>query len=738
MSPTATAPRAATLLPSAEQEENILNPDESTNKDGTSHKQDEKDAKQNKNKALHAVPSGEQDHQQEDENKKPAAQKEKSKESDNVKPSFSKATVPGVEYIDSEVLASYSKAPGPGVLEYIDSDVLAPREQTDEKKPAFETQKSKSDDDTKVEAGMIEGMSSTNTPGAVQVIPITLKREEKPASKTQKSNNDDDAQVGAGIEAISSTNTPGETSRTPGAVRFRPVTLDKSNDWASEELMEKSVMSATTSWAGQQEDPENLTRGTLLEATKVDSVRMTLVSAVPAEDHNCFKVPRGNRKAKMLVIGACLVLVALVVGLVVAFAGGSSDNTEKEPEVTPDTFFDTVGDPLDGPEPDGTYGVSVATNRDGSRIAIAGLFGVDVYERNMQLTDSDWEMIGNIQGDAANVQSAKGDFKSLLIRAPLLTTMSLDGSVVAVGWPLHNIDDVNTTIGLVEIYRFKESLSWERQGDSLFGKASGDMFGASLSLSEDGNTLAVGAAGNGGYTEVYVLDSDGWNQQGGTVTSLDHELDAFSVSLSNDGATLAVGGIPDANDGAVAQVFHLVSGEWEKRGSAIGGRVHIGETIYLADLSGDGSTIVVSNYYTTEARENTGLGLDVRAFIWSADTDNWEPLGQNMHSGNMAEKSGYFVSLSDDGRTIAMGDPGARVVGQGAVSGHAHFFAFKGGEWLQLGPNYEGEAAGDQFGYAVALSGNGDYLVASAPYNRASGEERGRVMVLTAAMPTGN
>ena len=80
-----------------------------------------------------------------------------------------------------------------------------------------------------------------------------------------------------------------------------------------------------------------------------------------------------------------------------------------------------------------------------------------------------------------------------------------------------------------------------------------------------------------------------------------------------------------------------------------------------------------------------------------------------------------------------MGDPGARVQGQGAVSGHAHFFEFKDIEWIQAGPNYEGEAAGDQFGYAVALSGNGDFLVAGAPFNRAAGEERGRVVVLTEA-----
>jgi hypothetical protein len=263
------------------------------------------------------------------------------------------------------------------------------------------------------------------------------------------------------------------------------------------------------------------------------------------------------------------------------------------------------------------------------------------------------------------------------------------------------------------------------------------LFGSSLCLSENGSNLAVGAAGNGGYAEVYFLNSGSWNQVGGTILESQEELDVFSVALSNDGETLAVGGVPATEDGVVAKVFRLFAGDWEELGSGIYGlTTAIGETIYLADISGDGNTIVVSNYFTTDAKANTGLDLDVRAFVWSDDADDWEPLGQNMHAGFTAEKSGYFVSLSEDGRTIAMGDPGARGLGEGAVAGHAHFFKFKDIEWIQFGPNYDGEAAGDQFGYAVALSGNGNCLVAGAPFNRALGEERGRVVVFKAAEPT--
>jgi hypothetical protein len=676
-----------------------------------------------------------------EENQNPAAAKKKESKgsSDDDAKSKTKAVVsqaaaflPGVDYVDSEVVRGGRKEEQSSNA----AKKLAPRA---EERSSSEANKL---------APRAEGEEGSSS----DLMKYISKRNERSTS------DEDDAMVGAGIEAVSSSTNTNPTR--PGAVQVQlgKTSIKELDPSSSEEFFYSSPMripSVTTDTAlvtHQEEDPEAETDDGeetlhILVATKVES-QWNLVTAVAAKDDGlkscCLKVDN-NRKGKMLVIGAfCLVLVmvVVVVGLTVAFAAGG---TITEKDVTQDTFFDTIGGgPIDGTVRDGKYGVSVATNRDGSRIAVADLFGVHVYELLEGDSNSNWEMLGsNIQGDATNnatafPDSASSEYLKALIRAPILTTMSMDGSVVAIAWPFHDEEDAgNTTnIGLVEVYLYvKESLSWERKGNSILGNFSGDFFGSSLSLSEDGSSLAVGAAGNGGYAEVYLFNSGSWNQLGGTVvTASEERLGIFSISLSNDGTILAVAGMPASKeDGAVAKVFHLVSNEWEERGSGIVGQTAIGGTIYLAHISGDGDTIVVSNYFTTAAKENTGEGLDVRAFKWSVDTNDWEPLGEEMHAGNMAEKSGYFVSLSEDGRTIAMGDPGARVEGQGAVSGHAHFFVFKDGEWIPLGPTYEGEAAGDQFGYAVALSGNGEYLVAGAPYNRAMGKERGRVVVLKAA-----
>ena len=734
------------------------------------------DAKSIKKKSI------EQDHQKQQQYKKPGATKKKKSKgsisSDDAKSkmkfvSKAAAVLPGVEYIDSEVLAPRSEEQGSNVQKRApqvkqSSNVKQP--------PASKSKKSRRDDamvgagikaipsrntgttrsgalnikqppasenrrlrrnDTKFGCGInatSSGNTSTTRSGALNV-------KQPPASKDRRLKRND-AKIGTGINAITSRNT--NTTR-PGAVQVQAGAPNKMPVRSSS----RPVSSTTTHMESIaiEEDPEVQTASgetlQVLVATRVES-QLKLVTAVATTDDAfqccCLKVS----KAKRLVLGACcLVLVALtvVVGLTVAFAtggrsGGRNDTTEIQ--VTQETFFVTIGGgPIDGTVDDGQYGVSVATNRDGSRIAVADLFGVQVYELSLK-DPATYEMLGSyIQGDAVNAISfadRTSEYIQSLIRAPILTTMSRNGSFIAVAWPLHSKDDATINIGLVEVYQYdEESLSWEREGNSLFGEVSRDLFGFSLSLSEDGSSLAVGAAGNGGYAKVYRFDSGSWIQLGGTLTASQERLDIFSVTLSNDGTNLSVAGMPAAEDGAAAKVFDWFEGNWKERGSGIDGRTAIGETIYSADLSGDGNTLVVSNYYTTDATENTGEVLDVRAFIWSADTNDWEPFGQSLHSGNLAEKSGYFVSLSENGRKIAMGDPGTRVKGEGAVSGHAHFFGYKDGEWNQIGPNYQGEAAGDQFGYSVAISGNGDCLVASAPFNRALGEERGRVVVIQEA-----
>ena len=91
--------------------------------------------------------------------------------------------------------------------------------------------------------------------------------------------------------------------------------------------------------------------------------------------------------------------------------------------------------------------------------------------------------------------------------------------------------------------------SWKQLGQDIIGEADGDAFGTSVSLSDDGKTLAVGAPyndGNGkgsGHVRVYRMDdsSTSWTQVGEDIDGESDDYSGESVSLSADGTTVAIG-----------------------------------------------------------------------------------------------------------------------------------------------------------------------------------------------------
>ena len=98
------------------------------------------------------------------------------------------------------------------------------------------------------------------------------------------------------------------------------------------------------------------------------------------------------------------------------------------------------------------------------------------------------------------------------------------------------------------------TVHWEPKGESLLGESTNDWAGRSVSLSGDASILAIGASrhdtigNNAGHVQVYkwvrwtITGTPGWNILGEFING-DQAGDWFghSVSLSNDGTRLAVG-----------------------------------------------------------------------------------------------------------------------------------------------------------------------------------------------------
>ena len=92
------------------------------------------------------------------------------------------------------------------------------------------------------------------------------------------------------------------------------------------------------------------------------------------------------------------------------------------------------------------------------------------------------------------------------------------------------------------------SFSQTQLGTDLDGEATLDRLGSSVVLSADGNRLAAGAPGNdaagdrAGHVRVYEWLNDAWMQFGADIdgeAALDNS--GYSVSLSSNGNLVAIG-----------------------------------------------------------------------------------------------------------------------------------------------------------------------------------------------------
>ena len=89
--------------------------------------------------------------------------------------------------------------------------------------------------------------------------------------------------------------------------------------------------------------------------------------------------------------------------------------------------------------------------------------------------------------------------------------------------------------------------------------------------------------------------------------------------------------------------------------------------------------------------------------------------------------SGMSVSLSDDGKTFAIGATGSSDNGTGHV--RIYHMNDPGSSWKQIGLDIDGQSAGDNSGWSVSLSADGRTVAIGSTKNDDNGEESGHVRV---------
>eukprot|EP00957_Ditylum_brightwellii_P195432 14890337-Ditylum_brightwellii.AAC.1 len=91
-----------------------------------------------------------------------------------------------------------------------------------------------------------------------------------------------------------------------------------------------------------------------------------------------------------------------------------------------------------------------------------------------------------------------------------------------------------------------------------------------------------------------------------------------------------------------------------------------------------------------------------QVYGFNETSGKWMQLGGDINGKKAGDISGWSVSLSNDGRVVAVGavHNDGNFESNNTNSGHVRIFSFdkSSNEWIQLGTNIDGEATGDLSG----------------------------------------
>jgi len=371
-----------------------------------------------------------------------------------------------------------------------------------------------------------------------------------------------------------------------------------------------------------------------------------------------------------------------------------------------------------------------------------------------------------------------------------VVVLSADGSTMAVsayfeasnatGVNGNQADDSIPQAGAVYVFT-RRGNSWSQQAylkASNTGRAGtadefgdGDQFGFSLAISDDGDTIAVGAnaedgaaAGiNGNQADdskqsagaVYVFTRSGrtWSQQAYVKAANTDPGDQFgyAVSLSADGNTLAVGCFDDGgssrqingpydtgrNGSGAVYVFTRAGAAWTQQAYIKASNAEAADSLGAAvSISDDGNTLVAGSLdedclepgisppgCDNDRTSNTSSG---GAYVWVRRGATWTQQAY-LKSSNIGKEDwfGSRITVSGDGNTVAaaaqLEDSSARGINgrqmddSASEAGAVYLFTRTGTTWVQQayvkGSNTE---AFDEFGSSVALSRDGRTMAVGA------------------------
>ena len=332
-------------------------------------------------------------------------------------------------------------------------------------------------------------------------------------------------------------------------------------------------------------------------------------------------------------------------------------------------------------------------------------------------------------------------------------SVAVDGDIAVVG--AYRDDQNGDLSGAVYVFTRSTGVLWD-EGVKLIASdgAAYDMFGFSVAVDGDANSIVIGAPGDDGEGadsgSVYVFTKARgvWSQAAKLTASDRVALDYFGYSVAVSDGTVLVGAYQDDDEDAVledsgsAYVFVKPSGGWDKWDAGVdeektklAASDAADDDYFGTSVALDGDTALIG-----APGDDHGAGIDsgsVHVFTRDAQGD-WDA-GVKLTVNDGGPGVSFGVSVAVDGETAVVGayqhdpiDPDSDPSSPSYLldAGAAYVFIESSGVWSrQAKLTADDGAAGDYFGYSVAV--DGDIAVVGAYRDDDKGSDSGSAYVFT-------
>lgn len=331
----------------------------------------------------------------------------------------------------------------------------------------------------------------------------------------------------------------------------------------------------------------------------------------------------------------------------------------------------------------------------GNVVAVSPSFSVNsgittAITRVYQYTDSQWVQLGT------DIQFGDvGIGVTYGDNADLSISLSNDGQTIAIGAPLSDSNGNNS--GKVGVFTYNGT-AWVQVGEDIVGDENTGL-GGSISLTADGTRLVTGADANyagaafSGQVKVYELTGTAWQQVGQTITSASSEGTSFGfdVDINDAGNTI----VATYYDGGAARIYQLDGAVWIQ--TALIDDVPVG----YASFNATGDRLALGSF---TANSLTGTMFAGRATVYENQDGTWTQLGDALY-GNAMFQMFARVRLNAAGDVLAVGAEGIS-----NQAGKAEVYKIINDEWYQIGVIAD-NVNGTFYGSSVTLSNDGQKIM---------------------------